>query len=758
MSTEILAKSDPPETLLLHTRNCLAVFCSVRVAMPHLPQICGRATLWRDLFLSIYLHDLGKAATGFQEMLKDGDPWRYRHEILSAGFVPFLDSIVDEPTRKAISLAVITHHRTTSDLAGTGKRQGFNTVSSATGKEQWQVKRAELLPNWDFVCDWLAQLPAVADEFLGETVATPRVPASVDEVEDAYRRAVHWFNRACNDDDPVALSLCGPYAIFLRGLVVACDHLASGGRLEVLPAIEDLGARLSFEPRPFQRKAEKTPGNLLLSAPTGSGKTEAALLWANAQQDAGRRLFYVLPYTASINAMLHRLQDKKGLNLGQSVGALHGKANYFAYQDLCEHEYLPANAAREAKERGRLSRGLYRPLKIVTPFQIIKAFFGSKGWETQMAEFAGGLFIWDEIHVYDARTTALLLTALEKLTALGAKSLFMSATFPTFLRAEIERIVPDLTIQEPDLNEAEDRRLWTTPRHRVERLEGEIFGHLDAIRAELADGKSVLVVCNTVARAQDVFSELEEAAKSAELLHGRFILRDREAIERRLDKTQLLVGTQAVEVSLDLDFSTIFTEPAPIDALIQRFGRVNRKGKKGVVPVRIVEVGGKNDRYFYDLDRIERTLNVLVDGEELTQQKVAAYVNQVYEGGYNANEQAEFDAARSSFARLIRDLRPFDASPHEDEFYELIRSVQVVPQEFATTYQTALEEKQPFEAMQYVATITLGQGMKLRNQNALVRREFQVGNRTLSFLVAQCKYDERKGLLLDLMDDGGVMI
>ena len=754
----ILAKSAPQETLREHTENCLKVLASMRVALPHLPEMCGRETLWRDLFLALYLHDLGKAATGFQLMLTDNVKWGgYRHEILSAGFVPFLDSIVDKTSLKAIELAVITHHRTSSELSGAGKKRGFNSVVAREAREEWELKRGELEPNWDFILEWLAQLPQTLASF-GIEAATPRMPTDISEVQDAYRASIWWFKNALEDRDKVALQLKEPYGILMRGLLIACDHLASGGNYQILPAIEDFAARFSFTPRPFQQKASEFQGNLLLTAPTGSGKTEAALLWANAQQDAGRRIFYVLPYTASINAMLHRLQDEKGLNLGENIGALHGKANYFAYQDLCERKYEKVSAAREAKEMQNLSRQLYRPLKIITPFQIVKAFFGVKGWDSQLAEFAGGLFIWDEIHAYDARTTALIITALENLENLGAKSLFMSATFPEFLRAKLHEVIPDLYEQPIDLEEPEEKRLWTEPRHCVERLSGEIFDHIDAIRDDLNQGKSVLVVCNTVARAQDAFKLLEDGVDRAELLHGRFILRDRQQIEGRLDQAQLLVGTQAIEVSLDLDFDTIYTEPAPIDALIQRFGRVNRKGEKGVVAVRICEIGGSNDRFFYDEERIAKTLENLQTGQELTQLSVAEIVNTVYEGGYNSKEQQIYDETRASFQRLVRKILPFDASLHDEEFYDLIQSYQVVPQDFAADYAEFLKEKQPFEAMKLVATITVGQGMKLKSGGALFRREVQVGSRTFGFWVAGCEYSSKLGLLLDQTSIGGVII
>ena len=116
---------------------------------------------------------------------------------------------------------------------------------------------------------------------------------------------------------------------------------------------------------------------------------------------------------------------------------------------------------------------------------------------------------------------------------------------------------------------------------------------IPTIEGRLNDGDSVMVVCNTVKQAQDVFQELQHVTDNAKLLHSRFILRDRERIEGELKDANLLVGTQAVEVSLDIDFDCLFTEPAPIDALIQRFGRINRKGKKGICDVHICQEGGE---------------------------------------------------------------------------------------------------------------------------------------------------------------------
>ena len=117
----------------------------------------------------------------------------------------------------------------------------------------------------------------------------------------------------------------------------------------------------------------------MLSAPTGSGKTEAALLWTDKNQcgTLGNRVFYVLPYTASINAMYNRL---KGLVSDEKIGVLHGKAAYFTYQQLVDKDYTPQDAATSARQELNLTRKICRPYKVLTPFQLLKAFFGIRGF------------------------------------------------------------------------------------------------------------------------------------------------------------------------------------------------------------------------------------------------------------------------------------------------------------------------------------------------------------------------------------------
>lgn len=747
MLNEILAKKEPKETLIQHTENLLSVFDSIRSVYPEAPQITKVPDFYERLFYAICLHDLGKVAIGFQEMW---GAWGYRHEILSASFTKFLPDL-DDFAQRSIALAIITHHKNLNDL-----RERFNTITQ-TGKEHFVEKRAELYTMLNFIKEYLTiTIPKWSKDLLNKHITIKNYPISVEEIEDSYKYSAGWFWGITQDNELNILH--SDYGIMLRGLLIACDHLASSGKKEVLDSVKEISKKLGLQSfRSFQRNIAKINSSAFLSAPTGSGKTEASLLWAENNINADKRVYYVLPFTASINAMYKRLTNYFG---EECVAIIHGKANYFIYNLLLDKEsILPYEAVEKAKELEGLARKIYRPIKVLTPFQIIKFFFGVKGWEASLSEMIGSVFIFDEIHVYNPNTTALLLVTLKKLREYNCKILFMSATFPKFLKERILEIFPELPEIKLEETDEVDKKLILSPRHRVEILEGEITNYYDYIKTELSENKNVLVVCNTVKRAQEVFSALDFDDK--ELLHGRFILKDRETIENRVMKNipKLLVATQVVEVSLDISFDTIFTEPAPIDALIQRFGRVNRRGDKGIVPVRIFTIGSDRDKYFYDTERIEKTLSVFQNGLELNEKITAELVEKVYCDGYNEKENHLFSNTKNAFEKVVCNLIPFFDNEDRDDFYEMIQSYQVVPSgEIEQEYLELIQQKRYFEAVRCFATISLGQGARLFGSNAFSKRKIKIYNKEHVYFAVDCEYDKSLGLLLDLITSQGVII
>ncbi|EKF84799.1 CRISPR-associated helicase/endonuclease Cas3 [Methanobacterium formicicum] len=743
----LLAK--PDETLMEHTENSLKVFKSIKAAYEGVPELCGVKDFWEHLFYSLFFHDFGKGATGFQTMLAEGSrkaPWRYRHEILSAGFVSALK--YDENYKKAIGLSIITHHKDITKL-----RERYNTFPSPNGKKLYSKKLSELEPHFEEISSYFDKIGEWSEEYLGYKLENFNV-ISFTDLEDVYKEIALPYFISWEDDEYTTLH--GKYGIFMKGFLNACDHLASGSKYSILNGIQDMRSIYNFpELRKMQEESLNTKGSAFLTSPTGSGKTEASLFWSDANQNtiSSRRVFYLLPYTASINAMYNRLQrDFKEEN---KVGLLHGKASYFIYKgladDLEKYEETERNSTADydqiktkIREIKGLSKKIYRPYKVLTPFQILKAFFGSKGFEMQLSEMTNGLFILDEIHAYDAHLTSLILEILKILkNNYSAEIFIMSATLPTFIKKLFKEnlsISTEITMKKDELDKF--------TRHKVDVVNGSIIDNLDIISDDLYEGKRVLVVCNTVLRAQEVFEYLSGDVENSALLHSRFMLKDREKIEKSLDNLNLLVGTQAIEVSLDIDYDVLYSEPAPIDALIQRFGRVNRKGwKKDIIaPVNIFSEGSEKDKYIYTPEIVQKTVECLEKVDVLNEALIQKLVDEIYSEGYVGKDKEEFDLVQKHFAAFNRRIVPFiNDNESEMEFYSLFQSYEVVPFKYKLEYLGEIESGRYFEAMSYFLSISVGQFKKLESEN---RVDF---DKKTYFVDAE--YDEKIGLMLDKEED-----
>lgn len=727
----LLAK--PDETILEHTENTLKVFKSIKKAYPNVPELCGVDNFWEHLFYSLFLHDFGKGATGFQKMLNEGSqnaPWKYRHEILSAGFISALN--YDNLYHDAIGLAIITHHKDINKL-----RERYNTFPSPNGKKLYQKKLSELKPNFNELSSYFDKIPDWSKRYLGYELTNFNKLSSLDDLEDVYKQDVLPYFINWEDDEYTDLH--GKYGIFLKGFVNACDHLASGSKYEILNGISDMRSIYNFPKlRKVQEEAANVKGSAFLTSPTGSGKTEASLLWSDNNQntDKYKRVFYLLPYTASINAMYRRLQKDFGDK--DLVGLLHGKSSYFLYKEFSDDSTDYNTVKSSIRDIKTLTKKIYRPYKVLTPFQILKAFFGSRGFEMQLSEMTNGLFILDEVHAYDAHTTSLILEILKILkNNYNARILIMSATLPSFIKnlfKENLSISKEIRMGKDELQEFR--------RHEVSVVPGDIIDNFDLIREDLEDDKKVLIVCNTVLRAQEVFEELSGEVENSALLHSRFMLRDREKIEKSLDSLDLLVGTQAIEVSLDIDYDVLYTEPAPIDALIQRFGRVNRKRRERLAPVNVFSEGSDSDKYIYNPEIVEKTVQNLENVGILDENLIQNLVDDIYGEGYVGKDKEEFEMVQKYFESFNKMIVPFiNDKNSEMEFYSLFNSYEVVPVKYKLDYLKELKEKRYFEAMSYMLSISVGQFKKLENEDNV---EFDKDTYFVNMV-----YDEELGLRLD---------
>lgn len=646
------AKSDGETTLQMHTNHVVTAASNLikRLSFTDDEQNFWLAKITR----CAVLHDLGKIHQEFQKRLRGEDAYPIRHEIISFWFcINFLELPTDE------LFAIATHHKGIIDQYSKG-RLDLNVLTKYL--EHLYELQKDLLTKQTLE-KWL-NLYGIEILFKdsGFIKKTPKEFCQI--LDSSYQSKVLKSENERRD-----LS-------FTRALLIAADHIGSARKEDVIPDYREISLK-DFQPkkdgnyfpfRSFQKKLQDVKTDVILHAPTGSGKTEAALNWVYANQSKNSRLFYLLPYTASINAMVGRLQEVYG---EETVTALHSKTLDFFYQQLSDED---SNFDRdyekieqEAKTRKSLSAELFYPVKVATLHQILKSSLKGKGWELALYDYKNALFVIDEFHTYDALLTGMFLASIKLFRRLfNAKFFFMSATIPDFM---LQLIVDEIfdgnnkAMKRPDKTKEDDKVIMDRKRHQLYcKANQTIEDNISLIKSYLEQGLSVLIIVNNVKTAQKLFEEISFNG-SVQLLHSGFNREDRTKIEQAITnkdvskRPQLLIATQAVEVSLDIDYDIAFIENAPIDALIQRLGRVNRAGKKQIepinmtinlsnntVPVYLVEYSiGKTP--FYDESVLAATWSGLMklNATELSEDDLVSVCNEVYKNGYNESQAKDFE-------------------------------------------------------------------------------------------------------------------
>ncbi len=644
----IYAKSskDPSsgETLAEHTLKCLKIADTLVANLPFEDSLVTKVK--QDLLLAIALHDTGKAASGFQRALQKGSKrWGHRHEILSASFASSLGA------KEEIILAVITHHKKLPMTGIADEIHGCLPFEEIPWINEINPMWNQLSKEWydnilSFSKEWMTITGAIDRGDLSDPSMIKLNPLKMDK---------KWLKRN-KQVDHVPLDR-RYYASLLRGLLISSDHIASNNMVnpEFLPPRVPIlskykltqGKQGEFFLRGFQKNTAEHAGNLIVRAPTGSGKTLAAILWAQTNQKKNGRIFYVLPNIASINAMQLRLQNDFGKEL---VGALHSRVTSSIYSMLESDDDLISRLNNQSVARtiNSLVREMWFPIRVSTPHQILRYTLQGKGWEAMLSEFPNSCFIFDEVHAYEPTIIGLTVATAKYLVNHNASCLFLSATLPKFIRQILTEGIGLIHFLEPSPNDGPDRRILEQKRHSLDTVDGDIMSNIEMILNQVESAKSTLVVCNHVRTSQMVYSELEKYTSDIVLLHSRFCKRDRNKIEGRILKElpRILVSTQVVEVSLDLDFERCFTEPAPIDALIQRFGRVNRFGrhlKPAAVSIFTKQVQKHN---IYDKNLVAKSLvEISKLKNPLEERNLVDAADIVYSEGYTGDSKHLYEQA-----------------------------------------------------------------------------------------------------------------
>lgn len=383
-----------------------------------------------------------------------------------------------------------------------------------------------------------------------------------------------------------------------------------------------------FSPNAVQREIiaalEKAqlPAMAIIEAPMGLGKTEAALAvyasWAKAMQQAG--IYIAMPTTATSNQMHGRAAQFLTKQLGQGIEPLlvHGQA-------LLQKLPIPNEGVEEKVHDGDAAaaqswflprkKSLLAPYGVGTVDQALMSILQTKHFFVRLLGLSHKVVVFDEVHAYDAYMSELFERLLTWLRAVGASVIILSATLPDKTRQKLvrayvgdtqaiapEAMYPRLTFACAD-GRVDALSLTPPPAKNLHfdwlpRAEEAIIARL---RVSLADGGCAAVICNTVTRAQEIFKAIRDLEGDEKLcndenlilFHARFPMAWREEIEEKVlrkfgpgpekgnpnpnrPRKAIVVATQVIEQSLDLDFDVMISDHAPVDLLLQRSGRLQR--------------------------------------------------------------------------------------------------------------------------------------------------------------------------------------
>ncbi len=649
--TKIWAKTGKPgdgrwHPLILHILDVAASADAILAREPEstrnrIADILGmqwiEARPW--LLLVIACHDLGKACPGFQckwKNISGMDAGRSPNTEINHAFVSQIDLaalLMDRgwPNKLAELVADATgcHH---------GERASPNTLDHlmgdrrALGTSEWTEARRSLLEALldvfnpgkaptkaklsgpDFML--LSGLTSFSDWIGSNELWFPfGDPEDCEDLES-------WFQKRRTNNAEQAL-----------------DAIGWETRTPLVSMPKSFEQAFGLAPRPLQQAVAdvltdlQKPAILLVEAPMGEGKTEAAFYaHLELQRHFGHRGLYIaLPTKATGNAMFKRTLRflcSQGKERRLDMQLLHGGA---LLNDTFQN--LKLSSVHDAKSGGEVragewftnkKRALLSEYGVGTVDQALLPILPVRHHFVRLWGLANRVVVFDEIHAYDAYTGTLLIHLLRWLLALGSSVVLLSATLPPSIRRKLAEVVdgtlpepeqpyPRLTVFSPG-KAVRQTHFEPDPRRRltinIKPIPADLPSMRSAIETQLTAGGMALALVNTVQRAQDLyrlFSDGEPLEREGQrigkrardgteilLFHARFpadrrLKREDHALENfgtdgKRAGRKILIATQVAEQSLDLDFDLIATDLAPIDLILQRAGRLWRHAR-GVRPV-----------------------------------------------------------------------------------------------------------------------------------------------------------------------------
>lgn len=627
-----------------HVQKCYEIACA-EIAKNHdllksvlLKLDVNIEAYMRLMKLTVLFHDTGKLNPVFQrlmsKLIRDHPINRddfFRHELISC----LLLVLFEKESLESAGLpyhyyAILGHHKAlTSDLRHF-QREMCNNEWPLPGKDEIE-----------FITDTINRISAGEFSYKRHLELPPSKLALKILMLYTYKfLSPSYFH---GKDMHVVRTLYG----LMKGFLHFCDWLGSSEVnyreicsidnvtpkdifIKLQSKVESVGKR--YEPRSFHLECLKCKGDAVVIAPTGSGKTEASLVWA--LNNNPRKIIYLMPTMVTSNSLYERLCYYFG---DASCGLSHSSMEtYFAVKE--EKEIYSIDKFRFLNQKAFIPA-----VMVSTVDQILSCGFNTGLWSLKEYALLGSTVIFDEIQAYEHYTLGLISAVIKKIKLLGGKVMVMSATMPQFLREHFLKLLalPEAIVAKERMSIKRNR--WIYIDNTVEEIRERVV-------AEVKKGKKVAVIVNDIKTAKAEYEEYNNQLNGNGLeykiicLHSEFAMIDRQEKERELinnNDYNLVIATQVIEVSLDISFEVMFSECAPIDSLVQRAGRCNRYGEFNDSCFYVFKTSDTSLLYVYKNKEIimERTVQVIKNSKGiLSEVEISQMIEEVYHDTYLYDE------------------------------------------------------------------------------------------------------------------------
>jgi len=564
--------------------------------------------LFEKLIIAAIIHDLGKIDYDFQKKVfkteeRESNEWielkeffrplkviqrSSRHEIFSSIWSTFL--IGNDELDKKIRTAILLHHYNEYFVT---ERDLMEIIYDH--EDQVKSYLEFIIENSSILEDFLIQLLRYIQEELPNDILSSAINTLRTQMDFGKAEVLLEKIKGHNDDISSFAEFYNPRMedydfLVLLGLLRRSDYSASANvpvelySPRVFVNVEDRIERKIPEKRVWQKELlDKIDfdNSIVLVAPTGSGKTELAILWGARNK---RKLVYTLPLRVALNDLFTRFRNKKdGYFNTSDVDILHSTA-FIEYMD----EEMAGKSINVDKMMTS-ARLLSSPVLLTTPDQVFLTSLNYYGSDKVISIYPFSSFIIDEVQTYNEEMATIIIKTANMIRKLGGKVLIMTATFPPYF----EKFFKDFNFVDVK-DYGLDIKNLDLKRHKIKVIDKPLFVKVDnklEIHKESANkieriikncDKNIFIVVNNVRKAIKLYEELNKDRSNVYLLHSRIleIEKDRrlsEIKEKVENKEQVIVvSTQIIEASVDLDFDMMITEISTIDSQIQRWGRIYR--------------------------------------------------------------------------------------------------------------------------------------------------------------------------------------